>query len=196
MVNNPYAYSFYYWDGFLDSMSCNSYTRDNMRKYYATRDEAYFRNMNTMATAVIKGGPFAPSIKGMVYFVDVPYGTNVCVTVWGLPEFKPATANEKQIGPHGFHIHEFGNCEVGDVNDPFKSAGSHWNPTKQPHGNHAGDFPVLFSNHGIAMMCFFTDKFKVKDVIGKSVVIHESPDDYKTQPAGDSGRRLACGVIK
>ena len=44
-------------------------------------------------------------------------------------------------------------------------------------------------------MTFFTDKFKVADIIGKSVMIHESPDDYKTQPAGGSGRKLACGVI-
>jgi Cu-Zn family superoxide dismutase len=65
-----------------------------------------------------------------------------------------------------------------------------------PHGNHAGDFPVLFSNHGVARMCFFTDKFTVQDVLGKMLVIHENPDDYRTQPAGDSGRRLACGEIK
>jgi len=65
-----------------------------------------------------------------------------------------------------------------------------------PHGNHAGDFPVLFSNNGVARMCFFTNKFKVADIIGKAVVIHQNPDDYRTQPAGDSGKRLACGVIK
>lgn len=46
------------------------------------------------------------------------------------------------------------------------------------------------------MMTFFTDKFDVEDIIGKTVIIHESPDDYRTQPAGNSGRRLACGVIK
>ena len=68
--------------------------------------------------------------------------------------------------------------------------------TNQPHGNHAGDFPVLFSNNGVARMCFFTNKFKVADIIGKAVVIHQSPDDYRTQPAGDAGKRLACGVIK
>jgi Cu-Zn family superoxide dismutase len=44
-------------------------------------------------------------------------------------------------------------------------------------------------------MCFFTDKFKVKDIIGKSIVIHQSPDDYRTQPSGASGKKLACGVI-
>jgi superoxide dismutase, Cu-Zn family len=66
----------------------------------------------------------------------------------------------------------------------------------QPHGNHVGDFPVLFSNYGYAYMCFFTDKFKVADIIGKLVVIHENSDDYRTQPAGNSGKKLACGVIR
>jgi Cu-Zn family superoxide dismutase len=65
-----------------------------------------------------------------------------------------------------------------------------------PHGNHAGDFPVLFSNDGYARMTFFTNKFTVAQVIGKAVIIHESPDDNKTQPAGAAGRRLACGVVQ
>lgn len=65
-----------------------------------------------------------------------------------------------------------------------------------PHGNHAGDFPVLFSNNGYARMSFFTDKFRVRDIIGRSVMIHENPDDYRSQPPGDSGKRIACGVIE
>jgi Cu-Zn family superoxide dismutase len=85
---------------------------------------------------------------------------------------------------------------VGDPEDPFMDAGSHWNPDNQPHGNHAGDFPVLFSNNGQAKMKFFTDRFKVRDVIGKTVIIHQSPDDYRTQPSGNSGKRLACGIIR
>ncbi|HBM79259.1 MAG: superoxide dismutase family protein [Clostridiales bacterium] len=148
------------------------------------------------AFALIKGGPLAPDIRGVVNFIDKPGGTYVCVSVTGLPAYRPATDGNLPIGPHGFHIHEFGNCEAGDPSEPFKEAGGHWNPTNQPHGNHAGDFPVLFSNHGRAEMCFFTDKFKVSDIIGKSVIIHESPDDYRSQPAGNSGKRLACGVIK
>ena len=147
------------------------------------------------AAAIIRGGPLAPGLQGVVTFKTAPGGTQVCVDVVGLPQYVPAADGKQPVGPHGFHIHEKGNCEVGDPADPFKSAGGHWNPTNQPHGNHAGDFPVLFSNHGAARMCFFTDKFSVADVIGKSVVIHESPDDYRTQPAGNSGRRLACGVI-
>jgi Cu-Zn family superoxide dismutase len=147
------------------------------------------------ARAVVKGGPLAPNLRGVVYFFNVPGGTEICVYVTGLPEYKPAHNNEDPIGPHGFHIHEFGNCEVGDPKDPFQAAGEHWNPDNQPHGNHAGDFPVLFSNNGIARMQFFTNRFKVHNIIGKSVIIHQNPDDYRTQPAGDAGKRLGCGVI-
>lgn len=146
--------------------------------------------------ADIKGGPIRPQIKGRVYIEDVPHGAFVHVNIDGLPPYQPGSKNKNPIGPFGFHIHEYGNCSVGGSDDPFKEAGGHWNPTNQPHGNHAGDFPVLFSNDGRAIMSFFTNKFKVKDVIGKSIIIHENPDDYRTQPAGDSGKRLACGVIK
>lgn len=70
-----------------------------------------------------------------------------------------------------------------------------YNEDTLPHGNHAGDFPVLFSNNGYARMSFFTDKFKPEDIINRSVIIHQNPDDYRSQPAGNSGKRIACGVI-
>ena len=149
-----------------------------------------------MAKAVVKGGPLAPEITGIVTFKDVPEGTEVRVEVSGLPPYEPAQDGTPPVGPHGFHVHQFGNCEIGDPDNPFQAAGEHWNPYGQPHGNHAGDFPVLFSNNGYARMCFFTNKFKPADVIGKAVIIHQNPDDYRTQPAGAAGKRLACGVIK
>lgn len=153
-------------------------------------------NAPRTAIAIVKGGPLAPNLRATVWYKDVKGGTEVCVEAKGLPDYKPAHGKNPPVGPHGFHIHENGDCEVGDPKSPFKSAGGHWNPTNQPHGNHAGDFPVIFSNHGYAAMCFFTDKFKVKDIIGKAIIIHESPDDYRSQPAGDAGKRLACGIIK
>ena len=156
----------------------------------------YRQDKAQMAAAKIKGGPFAPLLKGTVLFTNVPGGTWVCVQVSGLPNYRPGKDGKQPVGPHGFHIHGNGSCEVGDPKEPFKAAGEHWNPTNQPHGNHAGDFPVLFSNNGIARMCFFTDKFKVADIIGKAVIIHESPDDYRSQPADNSGKRLGCGVIR
>lgn len=147
------------------------------------------------ALAKIMGGNIAPEIFGNVFFYDVPKGTEVYVEVWGLPLYQPANLNDQPIGPFGFHIHECGICEITDPENPFQTAGGHYNPTYQPHGNHAGDFPVLFSNNGYTRMSFFTDKFKPKDIIGRSVIIHQNPDDYRTQPAGNSGKRMACGVI-
>lgn len=152
--------------------------------------------MIPLAIAFLKGSPLAPDIKGIVRFYQIPEGTWVCVEVTGLPEYQPADNNMQPIGPHGFHIHQFGSCEVGLPNDPFQAAGGHWNPTNQPHGNHAGDFPVLFSNSGKAKMCFLTNKFEPEEAIGRSIIIHQNPDDYHSQPAGNAGKRLACGVIK
>ena len=146
--------------------------------------------------AYIRGGPLAPQLQGIIVFRDVPNGVEIYVHIQGLPAYQPSQSGKSPIGPHGFHIHEFGNCNIGDVEEPFLSAGGHWNPDHQPHGNHAGDFPVLFSNHGTAKMSFFTNRFTVNDIIGKSIIIHESPDDYRTQPAGNSGKRLACGIIQ
>lgn len=148
------------------------------------------------AFAEIKGSPLFPDLMGYVRFKNQRYGTDVTVEVTGLPTYKPGTKDKKPIGPHGFHIHEHGNCAVGNPEDSFKAAGGHWNPTNQPHGNHAGDFPVLFSNNGYAKMSFFTNKFKVSDIIDKSVIIHLNPDDYVSQPSGDSGKMIGCGVIR
>jgi Cu-Zn family superoxide dismutase len=148
-----------------------------------------------IAFAQINGSPLNPKLHGLVFFRDVANGTQVCIEAEGLPNYRPAQDGNAPVGPHGFHIHESGICEVGDPQNPYQSAGPHWNPTDQPHGNHAGDFPVLFSNNGYCNMCFVTNKFNVQDIIGRSVIIHENPDDYRTQPSGNSGRKLGCGVI-
>ena len=148
------------------------------------------------ACAEMCGSELAPNLTGRVCFFDVQGGTWVEAEICGLPAYRAAGKDGQPIGPHGFHIHEGASCEPAHSADPFTSAGSHWNPTNQPHGNHAGDFPVLFSNHGVAIMHFFTDRFSVEDVIDKTVIIHQNPDDYRSQPAGNSGKRLACGVIR
>ena len=149
-----------------------------------------------VAFAIIRGGPLAPQLSGVVWFIDVPDGVQVYADVNGLPQYRPASGGQAPVGPHGFHIHEIGNCEPGTSENPLPATGQHWNPTNQPHGNHAGDFPVLFSNQGRARTWFFTDKFKVASIIGKSIIIHLNPDDYRTQPAGASGKKLACGAIQ
>lgn len=162
--------------------------------YYGYRNDVGIQARK--AVAHIIGGPFAPRLKGTAVFSTVLGGTQVDVEVQGLPPYKMGNQDAGQVGPHGFHIHENGICAVDNPQKPFESAGGHWNPTDQPHGNHAGDFPVLFSNNGYARMTFFTNRFTVPQIIGKSIIIHEGPDDYQTQPAGASGRRLACGVIQ
>ncbi|MGP4067896.1 superoxide dismutase family protein [Halobacillus sp. B29] len=156
-----------------------------------------YRSAYTSQTAKVtfRSSPLAPDLKGAMYFYEMPYGVEVFVQVEGLPEFQ-ILKDGTQVGPHGFHIHEKGICELGEGKDPFSSAGEHWNPDQQPHGNHAGDFPVLFSNQGRARMIFFTDRFRVKDIIGKSVIIHQQPDDYRSQPSGNAGKRIACGIIE
>ncbi|MGE5553332.1 MAG: superoxide dismutase family protein [Betaproteobacteria bacterium] len=150
------------------------------------------RRLSVEAVAKVEGGPLAPGISGTVEFRRFGNGTLVVARIKGLPPSRPGTP---PIGPHGFHIHEFGDCQVGDPHDPFQAAGGHWNPTNQPHPFHAGDLPVLLGNHGTAIMSVYTDRFRPQDVIGRSVIIHEHPDDFRSQPAGAAGRRLACGVI-
>ncbi|HEY8365133.1 MAG TPA: superoxide dismutase family protein [Haloplasmataceae bacterium] len=144
------------------------------------------------AFAILKGSPKYPNIYGEVFFEEIPEGVMVNVYVEGLPNYTPGNP---PIGPHGFHIHEFGDC-TGNENEPFMNAGKHYNPNNQPHGNHAGDLPSLFSNNGVAYMTFFTNKFTIDEIIGKAVIIHENPDDYRTEPSGNSGMSIACGVIQ
>ena len=105
-------------------------------------------------------------------------------------------------GSHGFHIHEKGDCSAGDA----MSAGDHFNPTAKPHGDplhadhHAGDMPMLVADASgnaslTAELGPMTLGAGANDIIGKAVIVHADPDDFKTQPAGNSGGRVACGVI-
>lgn len=106
-------------------------------------------------------------------------------------------------GGHGFHIHEKGDCSSGDG----MSAGGHFNPFGKPHGNplqpdhHGGDMPMLIADaYGEANLTTELGGITVGsgagDVIGKAVVVHKDPDDFTTQPTGNSGARVACGVIR
>lgn len=82
------------------------------------------------------------------------------------------------------------------ANEPFPLSGAHYNPGECEHPHHAGDLPPLFGCNGYAMSVFLTDRFLVDDVIGKTLILHDRPDDFKTQPAGDAGEKIACGVIQ
>ena len=142
------------------------------------------------AYARLTGAPDQEDITGIVRFYSTRSGVLVNAEVYGLPSSsEPCTPYI-----HGFHIHEGGSC-TGNNTDPFANAGLHYNPSACPHPEHTGDLPPLFSNNGFAWMLYFTDRFSIPEILGKTVIVHEKPDDFKTQPAGDSGSKLACGVI-
>lgn len=129
---------------------------------------------------------------GRVTFEQQAGGVMVVVAVTGLP---PGSQ-------HGFHVHEKGDCSAPDA----MSAGGHFNPTAKPHGqmsmpdHHAGDMNNLTADSaGNARAQFVMPDVTVgagpNSVVGRAVVVHKDPDDYRTQPTGNSGGRIACGVI-
>lgn len=157
----------------------------------------FFRNMNLQkrnifgdianstpfAIARIKGSEQYPNIVGMVKFFNTLNGVIVFNDIKGLPQ--------TQTNIFAEHIHQNGECD-GD----FESAGGHFNPTDAPHPQHAGDLPPLFSAGGNALSAVLTNRFTLEQIVGKSVIIHENPDDFVTQPSGNSGARIACGIIE
>ena len=154
--------------------------------------EVYFMNRNIpehVAIARIAGSIAYPDIKGYVRFTQMKNGVFVSAEVSGLP-------CERQNGSciYGFHIHSGESCG-GNETDPFADSDGHYNPDGSMHPYHAGDLPPLFGNHGYAYMSVFTDRFSVNDIIGKTVIIHKNPDDFTTQPSGNSGEKIACGII-
>lgn len=121
---------------------------------------------------------------GQVKFYQKKNCLIISVSIKGLPN------NEK--GFFGFHIHEGDAC----TGENFSDTGSHYNPKGLPHPEHAGDLPPLMLCNGGAYQSFATDRFCVADIIGRTVVIHSMPDDFNSQPAGNAGTKIACGVIK
>lgn len=143
------------------------------------------------AVAVIEGSDKYAQIHGEAQFYQTRYGVLVACEVAGLP-----MAEEICRSPvFAFHIHEGEKCS-GNQKDLFADAGTHFNPNGCVHPYHAGDLPPLFGNNGYALQIFLTDRFAVHEVIGKTIIIHANPDDFTTQPAGNSGEKIACGQIK
>jgi Cu-Zn family superoxide dismutase len=130
--------------------------------------------------------------SGMVEFQQRGNAVHVVATVTGL------APNQE----HGFHLHEKGDCSSGDG----MSTGGHWNPDNTPHGpqtapHHAGDMPSLTADaSGNAKATFTLDNLTVasgmRSVVGRGLIVHKDPDDYKTQPTGNAGARLACAVVR
>ncbi len=150
-----------------------------------------FAGMLVLNSPLAKAKMSGSGISGEVSFFQNEKNVLVLADISGLPR-----SEEKcKCGVFGFHIHSGGDCG-GTPSEPFAGTKGHYDPQGCPHPCHAGDMPPLFGNNGRAWMAFMTDRFTVEEIIGKTVVIHSKPDDYKTQPSGDSGEKLACGVIK
>jgi superoxide dismutase, Cu-Zn family len=133
------------------------------------------------------------NVRGTVHFVQSGNKVRVSGNIAGL----------QPNGEFGFHIHEAGDCSSGDG----MSAKGHFNPFGKPHGQpgsaerHAGDMPSLKSDaSGNASVSFELDTITVSSgpasVVGRGLIVHVQPDDYKTQPTGNAGARSACAVIQ
>lgn len=139
------------------------------------------------AAAVLHGNAEYPDISGIVQFYALPEsGILIAAEISGLPE-------DESESPAFFalHIHENGDCSGN-----FENTGSHYNPEHVPHPEHAGDLPPLLSNNGYAWMIFYDDYLTVPMILNRSLIIHRDPDDFTSQPSGNAGEKIACGVIK
>ncbi len=134
------------------------------------------------------------NIKGYVTFVQTK---NMSVKIKGRIEgLKPNKV-------YAIHVHQFGDCSSpkasGGHFDPYRT-GKHGHPQDPIGTHHSGDLPnIKTDDKGVAVVEFETKALTVKpspySVLGRAVIIHENPDDYKSQPAGNAGKRIACGII-
>lgn len=143
------------------------------------------------AVARVTGGPLCPGLSGAVQFYQTGKGVVVCAEIHGLPRGE-SPCHEPIFG---FHIHQGTDC-AGTADDPFADAKAHFDPDGCAHPYHSGDLPPLFGNDGVALCAFLTNRFSVDEVIGRTVILHGHPDDLTTQPSGNSGTKIACGVIQ
>lgn len=136
------------------------------------------------AVTCIRGDRTLPKVSGTVKFYQRGNGTLVVAHLCGLPR--------SETGFYAFHIHEGGDC----CGEGFPNTGGHLDFCGAEHPRHAGDLPPLLACDGEAYLAVMTGRFQVKDVIGRTVVIHSRPDDFRSQPSGDAGEKIACGVIR
>ena len=140
------------------------------------------------AIARLRGSEKYPDINGNIWFYTTELGVLVVANINGLP-----TGEGKCDGKiFGFHIHSGEKCGGTD----FSDVGSHYDKNGCEHPYHDGDMPSLFGVKGKAFVSFLTDRFSIDEIIGRTVVVHGSPDDFTSQPAGNAGERIACGEIK
>ena len=137
------------------------------------------------AVAQVRGGSGAPQLSGCIQFYQEIGCVLIVARVSGLPQ-------DSETGFLGFHIHEGSSCSGSE----YSETGSHYSPNGLPHPKHAGDLPPLLMCQGNAYLSFKTDRFTVKEILGRTIVIHSDPDDFHSQHSGNAGRRIACGIIQ
>jgi superoxide dismutase, Cu-Zn family len=146
------------------------------------------------ATATLQGAPGDTDFKGTVTFTPEGNGLRVVAHLEGVD----------QAGTHGFHVHETGECTHGEGDKHFTSAGGHFNPAGVEHAcpptepRHAGDLGNIEVTNGSGHAESTTTLLSLSgpsSVVGKAIILHAKADDCKTQPTGDAGDRLACGVV-
>ena len=140
------------------------------------------------AVAWVNGSERYPDLNGAVKFYHTTYGgVLVEAEIFGLPNINlPGSSNF-----YAMHIHDSGDC-----GDHFSHTGLHYNPGNMPHPDHAGDMPPLLGNQGYAFSVFYDKRYTIREIVGRSVIIHAKPDDFTSQPAGNAGDKIACGTIE
>ncbi len=155
-----------------------------------TVDLNYLLRRNPDAYANVSGSMEYTQITGSVRFYNTPYGIMTVTSISGLPSSSEPCRNNF----FAMHIHNGSECS-GNESDPFSKAGTHYNPNGCPHPQHAGDMVPLFSVNGYAFSAYLTNSFTIDEILGKAVIVHDSADDFTTQPSGNSGNKIACGII-
>lgn len=146
---------------------------------------------NPAAIAHIHGDRAHAALNGFVRFYQMRQGVLVEAELYGLP----TSPNPCAPNIFALHIHEHGSC-TGNQKDAFADVGSHFNPQGCPHPAHAGDLPPLFGMRGYAWGAVYTERFRVAQVLGRAVIVHAGPDDFTSQPAGNAGAKIGCGIIQ
>lgn len=144
-------------------------------------------NEKPCAYAYVQG---QQNIEGTICFYSCLQGSIIIYEIKHLP-----LKEECQNGIYAFHIHEGDTCQ-NDTNVQYEKTLGHYNPEHCEHPYHLGDLPPLFATKGKAWGIVYIDKFQPQEIVGRTIVIHEHADDFHSQPAGNSGNKIACGEIK
>lgn len=177
---------------FLSLSACNTGTKQaDEDQSEPTEQEAQDEEATARATMEPASGS---NVSGEVTFTEENGSVRMELSVENLP-----------AGEHAVHLHEHGDCSAEDAS----SAGGHWNPTMKPHGKrgsgsafHKGDIDNMrVGDDGKGTLNMTIEGWSIggpdsTNIVGKSVIIHEKADDFTSQPSGDAGSRISCGVIK